>query len=88
MAQFGGTTFKNQEVIADGNEYIGCEFRDCVMVFNGEAVWKIGQCHFHNTRYELRGHALTTISELHGIFHGLPGGKEFVEAVIAQIQAP
>jgi len=78
--------FEGGQQVMDGNEWVSCEFRDCTIVFAGRAGCTITGCRFTNPRYDLTDNALMTINQLHAVYHGLPGGKEFVEAVFEDIR--
>ena len=42
--------FERQTVAIDGNEYIDCIFRDCVVTYAGGRGFVIDGCDFENTR--------------------------------------
>ena len=79
-------TFEGGMQVMDGNEWVACEFRDCTIVFAGRAGCTITGCRFANPQYQLAENALQTVNQLHALYHGLPGGKEFVESVFEYVR--
>lgn len=85
--EYVACTFTDCAIQMDGCRWIGCEFVNCVIQFAGLGTWEISGCHFNGScRYELTGNALVTLSQLHGIFHGLPDGRKFVESMFGQVR--
>lgn len=64
MARYEKQSFTNQEVILDGNQYIGCVFNRCVLVFSGGGLPTLERCTFNSTRIQLDGAAQETLSYL------------------------
>jgi len=64
MARYEKQSFTNQEVVLDGNQYIGCVFNRCVLVFSGGGLPVLERCTFNSTRIRLDGAAQETLSYL------------------------
>lgn len=64
MALYEKQSFTNQEVILDGNQYIGCVFNRCVLVFSGGGLPVLERCTFNSTSIRLDDAAQDTLSYL------------------------
>lgn len=79
MTTFKNKTFKNDEIVVDGNEYIDCRFDNCVLVFEGGEPPVFSGCRFSNIKIQLQGDASRTTSYLNKLFNnGLPAEVEQV----------
>jgi hypothetical protein len=89
MARFEGRTFRNERLTVEGNEYIGCNIDECVLVFSGDDAPSVME---HNiigqqVTWTFEGAAGRTLAYLHAVYHGFgDGGREKVEEIFAAIR--
>lgn len=85
MATFQNQRFENQDVAVDGNQYTGCAFDGCILIFEGGDVPVFNRCTFRNIKIQLKGDAAQTTNYL-SVLHtsGLP---EAVEHVLSDVQS-
>jgi hypothetical protein len=86
MATFQDQTIGHQSIVLDGNEYIGCKFESCQMIYRGGELPKLNQCHFVRCSWHLEESAQRTVRFLRGIYHSGPGGHELVEETLRHIR--
>jgi hypothetical protein len=86
MALFQDVTKENETVVLDGNEFIGCKFQNCKMVYRGGEVPRLQHCHFTQCTWHLDDAAQRTVMFLRGIYHSGPGGRELVEDTLRHIR--
>ena len=48
----------------DGNEFIGCSFDKCTLIYSGGKPPLINDCSFNNVRFKFRGPAKNTVAFL------------------------
>jgi hypothetical protein len=78
--------FEDSTEVIDGVEYRACEFRRCTLVYRGGPLPTLIQCHFSHCRWEFDEAAARTLALLHGVYHGIHGGRQIVEDFIAEIK--
>ncbi len=85
MAMIEKQTFKNQEVVLDGNTYTACTFDNATLVFQGGDAPSFNKCTFRNIKVQLKGQAAATTGYLGVLYRsGLP---DEVEDVLDKIEA-
>lgn len=67
--QFQCTTFHNAFIILDGNEYDGCQFENCYLVYRGSTPPAITNCSFPRSTLAFEGEAAHTLTLLHTLHH-------------------
>jgi len=80
-------TLDGGEYLLDGNSYIGCTFRNCVMTFKGTEGFVLDSNRFEKgVKWNLDGPALRTVQFL-GALYGMGGpGKELVDNLFKSIR--
>jgi hypothetical protein len=61
-----GETFDSQEIVLDGQEFRGCTFKDCKLVYSG-APARVTGCTFNSLDFHLKGPAAETAKFLRGL---------------------
>jgi len=84
MATFTKETFRNQQVVVDGNEYIDCTFINCVLVHRGTASPDFIRCTFNGGKIQLEGDATRTTRYLGTLY--TVGAVDSVEAVLTRMR--
>lgn len=85
---FVQSTFKNQEIVLDFNEFQGCRFENCLMIFAGNGPVSVKECVFINTQWALVGAAQRTFNFFVGMYHGSgEGGKQLIEQLFDAIKS-
>lgn len=79
--------FVQERIELGENEFRGCRFESCRLVYDGSAGVRIQDCSFEDTRLELVDAAGNTLSFLQNIFHGFgDDGRLVVENFFDQIR--
>lgn len=78
-----GTIFNHQTVELDGEEFTGCEFRSCRLVFRGGEPPQFVDCRFEACDWRFEGAAANTLAHMKGVWAA--GGKTQVQAMIKTI---
>ena len=87
MATIADQAFINERVVIDGNEYRGCTFTDCDMVFRGEHPFAMDSCVLQEPKWHLEGPAANTMKFLMAAYHGMgEAGVKLVEATFNNIR--
>lgn len=78
--------FNDGEVLTiDGEEFFGCTFTNCTLVYSGGGLPKFNGCHFATTaewRFdEAAGRVLTLLSQLHAA-----GATELIEGTFNNLR--
>lgn len=78
MAVYERQTFTNEEIVLDGNRYVGCVFNRCVLIYTGGELPNLERCKFNSTRIQLDGAAQQTLSYMRmlssaGLFNNVNG---------------
>jgi len=85
MQKIAGATFEDSMVVLDGNEYKGCDFRRCKIVFTGKAPVQLIQCNFSHCVWQLGGGAFQTLAFFETMY-GQPGFRSIVESFFAMVR--
>jgi hypothetical protein len=88
MAVFTDLTKENETVVLDGNEFVGCTFQSCKLVYKGGELPRLQRCHFARCSWHLEEAAQRTIQFLRGIYHSGPGGRDLIEDTLRHIRIP
>ena len=84
--KFEDQTFKDQDILLDGNQYIECTFNRCQIIFKGVESMALNNPTFSDCRWHFNGPAGNTLKFL-SIVYGLgDNGKQLVEAIITSIR--
>lgn len=87
MLKHVNNTFRTCRVQLDGQEFRGCKFIECAMVYSGGPPPILVDCLFLSSPIHLEGSAVATISFLRGVYRGMGAeGVQIVEEVIEQIR--
>lgn len=65
-----GTKFRNETVELDGNEYDGCRFENCHLIYRGTAPMTLTNCSFLGFTIALEDAAAHTLDFLTALYHG------------------
>jgi hypothetical protein len=84
MTTYQNALFAQQNVIVDGNRYVGCTFSNCGLVYDGGELPVFDRCTFQGISVQLGGSALTTVRYLSGLHQG--GLAKPVEALLNRIE--
>ena len=87
MATYQTRKFVNETITLDDNEFITCDFDNCLMVYNGGQQPKLQECHFTRCQWKLDQAAKRTMVFLRSIYHSGPGGQELVEETLKAIRS-
>jgi len=82
-----GKKYENERIHLDGNTFVNCRFKNCVMVFTGSAHTGLKSNGFDGCDFVFEGPALVTLQHLHKLYHGGPGFKELVEKWLIAIRS-
>src|SRR5438067_805199 len=69
--RYDNKSFFRERMILDGNEYRGCTFSRCQLVFRGEQTFVIVDCLIQNPQWVAEGPAANTIKFLTEAYHNL-----------------
>jgi len=85
--RYDNKSFFGERIIIDGNEYRGCTFSRCELVFRGEQPLIIVECLFHNPRWIAEGPAANTLKFLAEAYHKMgESGIRMVEDTFNNIR--
>lgn len=59
--RYSGQAFNGQRIVADGNQYERCSFKDCDIVHQGGTSPSFSNCSFDNPRFSFDGPAANTV---------------------------
>jgi len=87
MDTFENHKFENTEVRLDGNRYINCIFKRCLLIYGGMEVVTLEGCGFHECKWSFVDAAARTINFMAGLYHGAgEGGRNLVEDTFTNIR--
>lgn len=66
MAKYALRVFERQIIDIDGNEYLSCSFRDCVVRYSG-GTYTFQDCDLAECEFQLEGAALLTLTHLRAL---------------------
>jgi len=85
---FVESTFVNQEIVLDFNDFENCRFENCVMIFSGNGPVTVKDCVFINTQWALVGAAQRTFNFLVAMYHGSgEGGRQLIQQLFEAIRS-
>ncbi len=84
MATYEKTPFIDRSIVIDGNEYLGCEFERCEIIFTGASLPKLVGNKFNNCRYTFDGPASRTIQFMSALYSG--GAQPLIEGTFEVIR--
>lgn len=84
--KYENETFTN-EVELDGNEFIGCVFENCTVVYSGGKQPLITRCSFNNFTFEFRGCADNTVTFLRSMASPSSGLQSIVRETFPGLSA-
>jgi hypothetical protein len=79
MAEFKGKTFENENVILDGNEYVGCTFSNCELVYGASGDVRIVKSKTLDCHWTFIGAAAKTMRFLGGMYQLGPDMQRLVD---------
>jgi hypothetical protein len=77
-------TFKDQSVELDGNEFVGCTFQRCQLVYSGGALPRFDSCSFEASPFNFQQGAGNALHFLRDLYHA--GLSQNVEALFDHIR--
>ena len=81
------SSFNNQEVLLDNNEFHQCSFKDCTLTYGGDDPPILSGCSFSGVKWSFVGAAANTISFMTGIYNGCgEGGRGLIEKTFDNIR--
>jgi hypothetical protein len=84
MAKYDKQTFTGQSIVIDGNDYTGCHFNGCMLVFTGAALPNLVGNKFTDCMYVFDGPAARTIQFMAALYGG--GWQPIIEATFDNIR--
>jgi len=85
--KYEGSKFLGGEQFLDGNEYQGCTFIQCHLIFGATGSVGLHSCTFVECSWSFDGPALGTILFLQAIYQGLgEQGMELVDSIFSSIR--
>ena len=81
--QFHSSSYENDIVELDGNEYDHCDFQHCILVYRGGTPPRFAHCSFLQSPFRFEDAAGNTLSFLASLYHG--GFKTDVEQTFKKI---
>ena len=93
MARFERRQFRDERLTVEGNEYINCDFTDCVMVFSAAEADSpsamVGNRFHTGIAWTFDGPAKDTLEFLKALYHGFgEDGRARVEQIFDAIRRP
>ena len=89
MATHVGEQFNNVHVVLDGEQFSGCTFTRCRIVYRAATPATIAGNTFDACGYEFEGPAANTIHFLRDLYHATgPQGPKLIEQVFESIRQP
>ena len=87
--QFNDQRFTGSQEVVDGNQYSGCNFDNCKIIYRGGVLPSMTNCGFNACTWHFEEGAERTLIFLRLIYHGMgEGGQTLVESAIKQIRQP
>jgi hypothetical protein len=82
-------TFSGTTETIDGNEYVNCKFKNCLLEYGGGEIPTINGCSFDDCRWEFKDAAMRTLILLRSMYHGMGvGGQRMVDTTFNEIRIP
>ena len=70
MALFQNTTFRNETVDLDGNEFHGCDIQDCLLIYRGGELPVLVNCVIAQCDFAFDESARNTIAFFRAFYRG------------------
>ena len=77
-------TFKGNAITLDGNEYFGCKFDGCQLIFCGTQGVTLENCNFGTNAWVFDGPAARTLAFMTAMHSG--GAQSLIEATFENIR--
>ena len=88
MIQNSNNIYRDATIRLDGNNFEGCTFDRCHLVFSGTGEIGISGCKFNACKWTFEGAAATTLKFLSSLYTGFgPDGEKLVEDTFNNIRA-
>jgi hypothetical protein len=85
--RYNNQSFFGDTVMLCGNEYLGCTFSKCKLVFSGEEALNMRDCLIREPEWIFTGPAGNTMKFLAASYHGMgDDGVRFVESIFNNIR--
>ena len=88
MADWKNYVFKDQHIDLDGNQYQGCTFRGCALVYKGGPLPILTGCAFYDCRWSFEEAATRSLQFLQGIAMMSGNAKDFIQKTFPVIFYP
>jgi len=79
----GPATYNHETVTLDGEAFVGCEFRQCRLVYAGGEAPSFRDCRFEGCEWKFEGPAARTLEHLKVLWGA--GAKPLVQGLIKEI---
>jgi hypothetical protein len=87
MSVHTDSVFRDAAVELDGDEFRGCQFFNCRLIYRGGSPPKMAHCKFSQSKFEFLDAARHTLDFIRAIYHGMgPGGQEIIELLFWEIR--
>ena len=88
MARFDKTAFKSMSIVIDGNEYVGCKFENCTIVYCGAAPVTLDGCGFDACQWAFDGPAARTAQFMASLYQMGGNAQQLIQRTLTGIAAP
>lgn len=91
MARYNKTAFRGRAMVIDGNEYLGCKFENCTIVFCGAAPVVLDACTFEGCQWTFDGPAARTAQFMAALYQMGGSAQALIQRTLqmpASAQAP
>lgn len=81
--------YHGEKILIDNQDFSGCQFNNCQVVYAGGELPNMSHCNFINSNFFFDDAAARTLILLQRIYHGMgDGGKKQVEDIFNFIRNP
>ncbi len=81
-----GETFRDARIELHGNSYHSCRFEHCELVFDGDRSPTFHDNSYVECTFVFTGAAVRTLYFLSNLYHAGQGGREVIEAMLADLR--
>jgi hypothetical protein len=85
--EYRNRTFKNEDVLLDGNALLGCSIIECRLIVRAEAPWVLKGNLIMDVEWVFEGPALLTLQILRTLYHA-SDTRKVVEDLLESIRRP
>jgi hypothetical protein len=85
LVRVENSTFEGVDVVLDGNEYVGCVFRRCTLVFSGSAGVALQNNRIEDCSWRFDGAAQRTLAFMSALYQG--GAIDLIEKTFDTIRS-